>query len=138
MRQLLRRLAGIVLTLGIVLSMPGVAHASCDRAGRAAADASAGDSAHASHGTHAAHGAHVTGMPEHETTSPPAGCEGGTQAPAGQGTTCTLVAHCVTMLPAMSAEVALADAPADARRAPTDDTGPLAPALEPDSPPPRG
>ena len=125
MRQLLRRAFAIAIILSVLSSTLGVVHGACAAMTSALAQAPAAQ--------HAAGHDHGTPSGERDAREhhSPAERDGGTTA-------CALVIHCSTMLPAVNGAVSFAASPAGVRRPPTDETGPLDPALEHESPPPRG
>lgn len=126
--RLLRRSVLLLTLLGFVSSMLGWAHASCGATMTApaatASAAMAGMDMGMDHGD------------DPPATDP---CDHG--APAGTtptGAACVLAAHCAQVVPPTLATVVASSAPLHVAPAALDDATPIAPATEPDSPPPRG
>ena len=131
MHPLLRRLAAIAVTLSVMLSTLGVAHASC--AAMAGMSTGAVATAHAMGDMSA-----MAGM-SHDATAAGA-CEHGTPDPASRGHSadgCMLAMHCGATMLGSDAHVVIAAASAPVRLVAADDASPRALALEIDSRPPR-
>lgn len=126
MRQLLRRLVAVIVSLSVLLPTLGLAHASC---GMPMGGPSSPTIAEAPD--------HMAG---HEHGTPMEGCERSPAAPGDHGanaTDCPLLAHCGHVMLAAAEEVLLSRADVASRRLPAGDAAPLELSLEPESPPPR-
>lgn len=115
---LFRRLVSLLVILGVALSTPGIATASCehdpaDRGGMV------GDA-----GTAECDGGHE-GTPERRPADP-----------SGAGD-CTIVLHCSVAVAAEEVSLAVGAAPVVARQATAGGLGPLDISRQPASPPPR-
>jgi hypothetical protein len=115
---LFRRLVSLLVVLGVALSTPGIAIASCEHAaadrGGMVGDAGAADG-------HAGH----------------EGAPGRVPADPSDAGDCTIVVHCSVAVAAEEVALAIGGLPPVARQATARGLGPLDLARQPDSPPPR-
>lgn len=113
-----RRLVSLLVVLGVALSTPGIATASCEHAaadrGGMVADEDGGNG-------HAGH----EGTPERLPIDP-----------SGAGD-CTVVAHCSVAVAAEEVSLAIGGLPSVTRQATAGGLGPLDISRQPASPPPR-
>ena len=115
---LLRRLVSLLVVLGVALSTPGIATASCEHVGADRGGMVAGEDGADCHGGH-------EGTPERLPIDP-----------SGAGD-CTVVAHCSVAVAAEEVVLAIGGPPPVARHAIAGGLGALDLSRQPESPPPR-